>query len=30
VEVDQCAQYRSGELAHVVEFDPDGEVIRSG
>ena len=26
----QCAAYRSGEAHHFVEFDPDGNVIRSG
>jgi hypothetical protein len=26
----QCAAYRSGEAAHFVEHDPDGNVIRSG
>ena len=24
----QCADYRSGEVDHFVELDPDGEVIR--
>jgi hypothetical protein len=26
----QCADYRSGEVAHFVELDPDGNFIRSG
>ena len=25
----QCASYRSGESEHVVELDPDGNVIRA-
>jgi hypothetical protein len=26
----QCEEYRSGEVDHFVELDPDGNLIRTG